>query len=262
MSYRYPFTPFPKSWYRIETAKKRIFAFGKELKLESTHTGGLLLTEIQNPKKNLPLVQKNGSLYAFYDKQGNDPYFDVPTVPEFYDASNWQRPFYLHWHARVHLQEIAENAVDLSHFCIVHTYQQLPVIHQLNISDYQFSVSMCSQRKFLGKSGNVTMNITYYGMGIVVADVYSFADVTLKVILTMTPTTEEWCDIYLGVAIKKTSNQLKNWFLSWLIAKDIKREFTRDIPVWTHKIYRSKPVLCVNEGNIIRIRKWAKQFYI
>lgn len=260
MSYRYPFTPFPKSWYRVQTSHQTVFAFGRELKLEKSAEGNLILREANHPKRMFPVVEKNGAFYVFYDEQGSDPYFEVPTVVEFRDQ-HWQRPFYHYWRARVHLQEIAENAVDLSHFCVVHTYQQIPELSYLKISDHQFKLSMSSRRKLLGQEGEITMDIHYHGMGIVVADVVSFGGVTLKVLLTMTPLDEEWCDIYLGTAIKKTPNRIKNLFLRWLIPIDVKKEFTRDIPVWAAKIYQNKPVLCVNEGNIIRIRKWAAQFY-
>lgn len=261
MSYRYPFTPFPKSWFRIEVTNQKAFAFGRELKLEKSANGSLILSDANNPKRIFPVVQKNESFYAFYDEQGDDPYFEVPFVSEFQDTKNWQPPFYHYWRVRVHVQEIAENAVDLSHFCVVHTYQQIPVLNQLDIFNHQFKLSMCSRRKLLGKEGKITMNICYHGMGIVTADVLSFGDVTLKVLLTMTPTDQEWCDIYLGTAIKKTPSVMKNLFLRWLIRKDVKSEFTRDLPIWKAKIYQSKPVLCANEGNIIRIRKWATQFY-
>ena len=35
----------------------------------------------------------------------------------------------------------------------------------------------------------------------------------------------------------------------------------QDVPIWESKRYRDKPMLCDNDGPIMRYRKWASQFY-
>lgn len=259
MTYRYPFTPFPKGWYRIEVKAAKIYAFDRELKLNHESTG-LVFKDIHNPEYTFPAVQKNGEFYCFYDENHNAPYFEVPDINEF-NSQKWQAPFYLSWRARVHAQEIAENALDLSHFCTVHTYKDIPTLSEFKIKEHQFNVVMHSRKKMMGFVSNISMDITYHGLGIVVANVVTSNGVNLKVLLMTTPIEQEYVDITMGVAIKKTRNPLKNLMLRKIIPKEVRTEFTRDIPVWESKIYRTKPLLCNNEGNIVRIRKWARQFY-
>ncbi|MBA3661054.1 MAG: hypothetical protein H0W64_04980 [Gammaproteobacteria bacterium] len=260
MSYRYPFTPFPKGWYRIGMQEKKIYAFDRELKL-NRRNNGLVFYDIHNPEYTFPAVEKNSNFFCFYDENHHAPYFEVPEILEF-NSQEWQAPFYLSWRARVHAQEIAENALDLSHFCTVHTYKDVPTLSHFKISDHQFNVVMHSRKKTMGMVSNISMDITYHGLGIVVANVATESGIDLKVLLMTTPIEQEYVDITMGVAIKKTGNFLKDFILRKVIPKDVKIEFTRDIPVWESKIYRSKPLLCQNEGNIVRIRKWAKQFYV
>lgn len=261
MSYRYPFTPFPKGWYRFDANTKRVLIFGREFKLEGNNPDNYILREVANPDYHFSVLQKNGNWYVFYDEEQKKPYFEVPDVIEF-NNKNWQKPFHLSWKGtRVHIQEVAENALDLSHFCTVHTYTDIPMLSRFHTFGHQFNVVMHSRRKVLGVLAETTMNITYYGMGITVAEVMASNDVTLKVLLTTTPIGVELVDIDMAIAIRKTRNPIKNLFLSCYLPFEIKAEFSRDIPVWETKVYRDKPVVCSADANIIRVRKWAKQFY-
>lgn len=171
-------------------------------------------------------------------------------------------PFCLNWRIRIHAQEIAENALDLAHFCKVHTYKEVPKLDQFLLDGPKFFVSMTSKRNFLKKEGPIKMDITYHGIGVVVSEVKSFGGVQLKVLLLITPIDEEHLDVFMKVAILKSTNPFKNLLLRCLLPIDVRREFSRDIPVWESKIYRQRPLLCHNEVNIIRVRKWAQQFYL
>jgi hypothetical protein len=259
MNYRYPFTANPKGWYRIGLAGGNLLAFGRELQLpRSCYTA--FAHDINSPERKFPMVKKNGELYCFYDENGDPPYFEVPEIQEF-NSPKWQAPFYLSWQARVHVQEVAENALDLSHFCTVHQYKEFPTLTQFAIKEHQFNVVMHSRKKILGFISKTSMDITYHGLGIVVANVTTNSGITLKVLLMTTPIKQEYVHITMAVAIKKTNNPFKNYLLRTILPKEVKAEFSRDIPVWENKIYRSRPLLCSNEGNIVRIRTWAKQFY-
>ncbi len=259
--YRYPFTPYPKGWYRIDASAKNILAFGREFTLEMDEENKPTLRDTAIPQRTMPVVRKNTAVFAWYDTEQQPPYYDVPEVAELSDK-HWQKPFYLAWkNTRVHIQEVAENALDLSHFCTVHTYKDVPTLSRFDTFGHQFNVIMHSRRKVLGMVAKTTMDITYHGMGITVANVYSSSNVVLKVLLTTTPIDQEHVDINMAIALKKSRNPLKNILLRCLLPRDIKAEFTRDIPVWEAKIYRDKPMVCRAEANIIRIRKWARQFY-
>lgn len=255
MSYRYPFTPFPRGWYRIvQDGDQPIRAFGKRLIIEKL--GNELILKDINSSNIFPMIKKNGYLFACYHAIDNL----IPNISEFQNEQ-WQKPFRLYWKTRVHVQEVVENALDMAHFCTVHTYKIIPTISNFNLYGTQFSVTMHSEKNVFGKIVDTNMEITYYGMGIVIANVTTNTGIILKVFLTTTPITEELVEIRMDVAIKKTSNPVKNFILKTFLPSHIKKEFTRDIPVWEAKIYRKQPILCQAERNIVRIRKWASQFY-
>ena len=35
----------------------------------------------------------------------------------------------------------------------------------------------------------------------------------------------------------------------------------QDLPIWTNKVHRARPVLCEADGYLAEFRKWARQFY-
>jgi hypothetical protein len=35
----------------------------------------------------------------------------------------------------------------------------------------------------------------------------------------------------------------------------------QDIPIWTNKVHRARPVLCEADSYLAEFRKWARQFY-
>ena len=266
LEYRYPFTPFPKGWYRVGRSSglkpgemKVVRFFGLDLVLQRAVSGEVSLTHSTG---HLAVVEKNELIFAFFDENGGEPFFEVPEVPQFRPESKdqWHAPFNLSWKVRVHVQEVAENALDLSHFCVVHTYQDIPTLSRFDIYDHQFRVTMHSRRNIFGFISKTSMDIIYFGMGIVVSDVRS-NQVNLTVLLTTTPIDIETVEINMEISINKTCNPIRDGFYKMLLPQEIAKEFYHDIPVWEAKVYRSKPLLCRNETNITRIRNWARQFY-
>ena len=45
------------------------------------------------------------------------------------------------------------------------------------------------------------------------------------------------------------------------VIDEVVRQMEQDIPIWEHKKYLAKPMLCDGDGPIPEYRKWASQFY-
>ena len=43
--------------------------------------------------------------------------------------------------------------------------------------------------------------------------------------------------------------------------REVSRQLEQDIPIWEHKVYFDRPVLCDGDGPIGLFRKWCRQFY-
>ena len=45
------------------------------------------------------------------------------------------------------------------------------------------------------------------------------------------------------------------------IIRDLEKQMNEDIPIWEHKKYFDKPLLCDGDGKFGIYRKWMRQFF-
>jgi nitrite reductase/ring-hydroxylating ferredoxin subunit len=310
--YRYPFTPYPNSWFRVartpEVAHGRIVPvryLGQDLILfrgddgvvrctgaTCPHLGANLAAggcvvgnTIQCPfhgwrfsgdgscvaipysdrvpaaarLQSWPVREVNRLIFVYHHAQAAPPAFELPIVEE-HGSDGWSRDHTLRWRIRMHVQEIAENAVDYGHFDQVHAYREYPSDTALLVEEQRFRVSMSADRSVLGKVGPTRIEIAYHGMGCAVARVWS-KPAQLIALLTPTPIDDEHLEVQLTVMFKKTGNPIRDAVISSFLPRDIRRDFARDIPIWENKAYLPRPMLCRHDGPIMKVRHWAKQFY-
>ena len=196
--YRYPFTPYPNSWYRIAYSDElpiggilRVSYLGEELVVyrgvnsephildaycphlgADLSAGGKVVNntiacpfhdwrfdgaghcveipycdEIPHKAKihSWPVCEKAGAIYVYYHAENKAPDFQLPEGP-FCEDIPWNTPIKLSWKIRMHIQEVAENAVDISHFPKVHAYAGLPDIENLEFNGPSFSVKLNSNK--------------------------------------------------------------------------------------------------------------------
>lgn len=260
---RYPFTSYPAGWYRIARAtdvrpyrQHEFVACGRRLVISRDGAGRLALHDGQDA---LPIVERNHLLFGWLDEAGQAPRSIVPHVPEHHSRA-WTRPFALRWRIRIHIQEIAENALDLSHFATVHTYLGAPRLDRFELDGPRFAIELAAERHLFGRRVPTQTQITYHGLGVVVAYIQTPV-VRLAVLLTTTPVDAEHVELCMEVAIEKSNSRLRDLALRAWMPREISREFERDIPVWEAKIYCERPLICRTEGDILRVRRWAAQFY-
>lgn len=205
-------------------------------------------------------VQETGGIiFAYYDPLKREPQFTLPDIPEYKNKA-WTSYYKLQWKVRGHIEEIAENAVDYSHFVELHTYTEMPKVEVFETNRHNFRVLLMSRRTCLGVNLPTSSDIVYHGLGLVLSPC-SAGNWNILAVLTPTPIDNEHIEINLSILFKKSKNPIKNWLFAHFLMPDIKKEFERDIPIWENKVYRTKPLLCVDDGPIMKLRKWAKQFY-
>ncbi|MEM7159954.1 MAG: Rieske 2Fe-2S domain-containing protein [Myxococcota bacterium] len=205
------------------------------------------------------VCERNGVVFIWWDHQGRQPSFEIPVVAEV-DDPKWTKPLEFTWRTRVHIQEVAENALDLAHFGKVHHYLDFPELRSFTTEDHVLQVGLSAGRRVMGVTGRSTMDITYHGLGVVHAQVAG-PGIELAVILTTTPVDQEHCDIHIAVMNRKSRIPLKDFALRRYMRWEIGTDFAHDIPIWEHKQYRTRPLLAKGDGPIMKVRKWAEQFY-
>lgn len=268
--YRYPFTPFPSSWYKLflsdevrPNQKKECFACGKKWLVSRNRTSAVEVFAIEENRTLIKWTscEINGVIFLYYDPQQNPCEFEIPEIPEFLqNNSKWMKPFKLNFRSIAHIQEVAENALDTQHFSRVHDYIDTPIIEVFTIERNSFRVKLKSNRSVFGKFEKAIMDITYHGLGVVHATV-STETADLRVLLMTTPTKTEEIEITMRVALNKTNNWIRNIIYRVFLPGIISRDFAKDIPIWDNKRYHVYPNLCRNDGEIMKIRQWAKRFY-
>lgn len=317
--YRYPFTPYPNSWFRVAYSHevpvgsiRRVRYLGEDLVIfrgadgkasvidaycphlgADLSAGGKVVgnaiacpfhdwrfdgtgqcVEIPYckdiPKKALlhawPTCEKAGAIFFYYHAERKDPDFMLPEGDAPFAADvKWHTPIDLSWTIRMHIQEVAENAVDTAHFPKVHAYAGPPEIQDLTFAGSTFTVKLLSRRAGMNFVGVTPTVITYYGFGVVHSTLTSYLlgriKVRLAVLLTSTPVDQEHVEIKILARAEKSWNPLWNALLRFMMRREIHADFSSDIPVWENKKYLDKPVMCRDDGPIGQIRKWARQFY-
>src|SRR6185295_6435158 len=73
--------------------------------------------------KAWPLLECNGVLMAFHHSDDVPPQRELPTIAEF-SSPEWTAPTPHQYRMRTHIQEIAENVIDLAHTRFLHGMEE------------------------------------------------------------------------------------------------------------------------------------------
>ena len=212
------------------------------------------------PKARLrswPVEEKNGAVYLYFDKEGREPAFDVPEVPE-YASPDWTDAIRRDWVVASCAQEMAENSVDPAHFRYVHKTADLPEVKawsegpvfRANL-DYPVAVGDGIQHG--------TIDIYAHGMGIGVT--YFRGIVDTAVLVSGTPLDRGRVHHRLSFMVRKRESEEATQAIAQAFTSEIARQFDEDIPIWENKIYLEQPALSDGDGPIGEVRRWARQFY-
>ena len=87
--------------------------------------GGVTRIPPKAHARSYPTLERNHMIWAWYQAQGGEPFYDVPEVPEFHD-DDWSPIVVRAFEVRVSAQDMAENNVDFSHFRYVHGTEAIP----------------------------------------------------------------------------------------------------------------------------------------
>jgi hypothetical protein len=178
---------------------------------------------------------------------------------------------------KMHLLEFAENSADLRHFAVLHQQMLIPytqiAIPFLSVDHtpswtpdndhphiaYFDDIAML---KIFGKSFPATAayaRITMLGPGSIVTFRFTLPQFDGQILLFQTHTPEtpmrqrvrfRW---YATPSVPRilVGYVVGSWISQW----------QRDIAIWERKIYRSRPMLVPEDGPMLKLRRWYKQFF-
>ncbi len=179
-----------------------------------------------------------------------------------------------------HPQETTENSVDVGHLRYVHGYDSVSRVGRVSVdgarleSDFDFM-----RTRTIGKVLNLTFDVAartrIFGLG------YSFVQIRersigmdMRLWVLATPVDGLLIDLSLVSQVREIRKP-RRWiaglgFLPVKLRAPIMNRFIsaqqygdvqQDVIIWSRKQYRSRPLLCRSDGEIMPFRRYCAQFY-
>lgn len=202
-----------------------------------------------------PARDRNGFIYVWHDPSGAPPSWEVETIPEIGDPGYRITARKLWPDIHSHPQELNENGVDIAHFTTIHGFTTRGIDWRPDRHTYALAYDIdpletgvagesrywiesftegpsCTRTRFHGALEGVTIHswlVTDPGH-VAVRSLYAFAR-----------------SVSDDAARRVFENSQDGW--------------SRDVGIWHHKRYRSRPNLVPEESLVHDFRRWFSQFY-
>lgn len=246
-------------------------------------TGKCVATPYAPPPKTARLKvfeteEIQGLVFAWRGVGGRPPQWHVPMPPP--DEANWSGMEFRTIRFAGHPQETTENSVDLGHLRYVHGYGNVDRTAPLSIDGA--SLKSC----FNFKRTRTIAGITFFRYDVsAVANVhglgYSFVevrehsiDMLTRLWVLTTPVDGGIVEMTLVSQVRELDSpkrpiagmrflpvRLRTRIMNRIIIVSQMRDVMQDVVIWSRKRYRSRPLLCSSDGEIIKFRRYCEQFY-
>lgn len=222
-----------------------------------------------------PVREMHGAVLIWFDAEGLPPSWELPDV----DSSGWTALRHRTLRFRGHVQEIAENSVDLGHFSYVHGFQNVRQTRELVTEGPYLSLSYSTTQhpKVLGapKAVVTEFDIHQHGLGYARVEV-SLPDLGLRSrqFILARPLNEDEVEMILGVSVREVESSARvhplmmlaprKWLTEVLAEtniRELEQAVQQDVPLWSHKKFIQLPALAQGDGPIGAYRQWVRQFY-
>lgn len=209
--------------------------------------------------QSLPVIERNGTIYAWYHPHADSPLFEVPVLEEW-SAGGWSRYRHKHWEINTEWREIQENIVDSAHFHYLHGVHGFADVRRCNATKHILDVDIHHQ--FMTPRGVLPgyIRTTLYGPYLAIVR-FRIADVAEMVFIdAVTPLDPD--RVALTFSLTARLADIEDPDMSLELLEEGIRQVSEDVPIWNHKIRLEKPSLASGDGPIMKFRKWADQFYV
>ncbi len=211
-----------------------------------------------------PVVERNGALLAWFHPEGAPPTFTIPEFP----TSGWTKHTWLELVLPVHIQEVAENGIDVGHFLPIHRSRRArATILDARSTPFRFQLQTAYEGDGIGVPGeyvDVSTDWSYYGMGIFLG-LTKTDDFGTEVrhLFHFTPIPGD--RLHFRCAISANLATMDESLVELVQEKNAEitiRNLQEDAPIWQHKRYLTRPALCDGDGPYVQLRHWSRQFFV
>ncbi|MEM8605943.1 MAG: Rieske 2Fe-2S domain-containing protein [Myxococcota bacterium] len=220
-----------------------------------------------------PVTEQLGCIFVYFGHDDSTPDWTLPQ----YDTAGWTRPRTRVLQLKGHVQDIAENSVDLGHFAAVHAYSELdePTIRM--DGPYLHSKFGFTRKNPFFPWGQIqsVFDTDVHGLGLSVTDLrVPKLGMHYRVILTATQLDADRMSFGVGVSaecpppfVPRSARRIPfPWRTATraqmaLIHRYVVADVLQDQEIWEHRIPIENPALIPGDGPIVKFRRWVKQFY-
>lgn len=201
----------------------------------------------------------NGMIMVWHDIDDAPPSWEIPEIPEWTERERWTPYAYRTWRVRSHNQEMGENVVDQAHFQYLHGMNEMPIPHTMEL-EYP-RLFMVTPTKMETPRGEVTgeLQVTNWGFGFSTSRFTGLVPTT--VIASTTPIDDEYVQLRFAFTVSLGMGEQVAAGVGKAFSAEIARQLEQDKPVWEHKVFLERPLLCDGDGPVARYRKWCDNFY-
>ena len=224
--------------------------------------------------RSWPVREIHGHVLTWWSADGGEPGWDLPTL----DTEGWSEPLTTTLSLRAHLEDLAENGVDLGHFGAVHRYFDLqePVIEHFDqpILHSRFGFSRRNPLSTFLAPVESVFDTQICGLG------FSLTDLTIKsfglhcrIYLFATQLDTERLTFTISISAdrrRRSTARGAGWLLRSRVSTDLFVRFLmrkvladveQDRAIWENRRHLERPGLVKGDGPIGRFRGWTRQFY-
>jgi len=205
------------------------------------------------------VIERNGMIFAWYHAEQKPPEWDFPVMPEI-GHPEWSEPRTFELVLPAHVQDTHENNNDPVHFQFVHKSLETPpskIEYAADGRHYRIESDFLAQgpwAKYLEKSKLVRDS---WGIGLTAVRTEGIPGAGLLMYSSTTPIGEKQVHSrWLLTATKNVVDYFGEEFMTGLT-----QGVQQDLPIWSNKVHRARPVLCEADTYLAEFRKWARQFY-
>jgi nitrite reductase/ring-hydroxylating ferredoxin subunit len=222
--------------------------------------------------RTYPVIERNGTLLAWYHPEGEAPGWDVPELSEFAGGPEFSEVFRRSYSLNCHWQEIAETQVDAAHIqAHLIDYQvalnggvrpERPTMPQVDSYETDGPVAAIRiTQDFPTPKGAVNGRIDTDVWGPGVAATWFTGLVDTLLLGCATPTGPGSCELRYSFVVRATGDAEATTRIGESFINEIHLRTEEDVEMWETKAYVPKPALAHGDGPIMQYRRWCSQFY-
>ena len=201
-------------------------------------------------------LERNGMLLVWHHAKDEAPAYEPEVIPELGDPD-----YALHdvheWTIASHPQEIMENGVDFAHFEKLHGWKCKRLDWRPNGPYYSLKIDVDTGAEEQAKTAGELTDADSFNSG--PGFLYTRFRGALDGIAVnaLTPVAPEKLHIQHRYYAHRRCDPAKvKAFFEFYV-----NDYELDLPIWSNKVYRARPLLAENETDFVRFRKWYAQFY-